>query len=422
MKKQKMGLTAGVIAISITANGCGKKKSDDAETPPPYVGALALGSDAMNYGMKVLASSNKTSPSAALASMSPGDADLPTRLDSVQDPDLPDCSNNGEPWDKTTGQRMQTSNPKYSQTVFYCQVNSKQSPETLAGSLSQYKAILCDVERVVGSINYTEAGTEYKDKALSITEACGWSKNQIDQMSGQTMTANLTAYSMSSGDWQKRVHVTVPAAKFDFNIYFTIKNELVGFKFVETWDQAERMQGGDYNSNISNTTTGTRGSVVTIDTTNGILRAESVDTYWSRRFRFYIKGTLDSTTGIFTSVTDGQGIVATFDNQSGLYAEIATATGNDAAGFTYNAYQYSTTNVAAARTSTTVSTSASACSKTGGCAGQTAITFGADSADFDYLMIGAVWDAQAGKRSTIESWISAAGALNHTSVSKDVTL
>lgn len=428
MIRAKLSTRSAIIfAMTFVFTACGKKKSENSDASPTYVQALALGSDAMGYGIKVLASSNKTSPSAQLTStqltsnLIP-DGETLMAAASVQDADLPDCSEDGEPWDQASGARMTTSNAKYAQTVFYCQVNSKLSPDTLAGSLNQYKAILCDVERIIGSIDYTDAGTEYKDRTLTITESCGWSQKAIEEMSGKPMTANLTAYSLSTGDWQKRVHVTVPNANFDFNIYFTIKSNLVGFKFVEAWDQDQRSKTGDSNANIPSTTTGTRGSVVTIDTTNGILRAESVDTYWSRRFRFFIKGTLDNTTGTFTTITDGQGIVANFDNQSGLSSDIASSTGNDADGFTFGAYQYGATSITAVRATASLSTNSSRCSKTGGCAGQTGISFSATSPDFDFLMIGAVWDSQTGKRSDVESWITAAGAPTFTGVTKAITL
>jgi hypothetical protein len=408
-----------LLLIVVGINSCGKKSQND--STPSYIGALAQGSDAMGYAIKVLASSNRASPGTTLANYRTDNILNDTSLDSLQDSNLPDCSLNGEPWDKSTNQRMATGNSKYAQTVFFCQVNSKQSPETLAGSLNQYKAMLCDVERVIGSITYTEDGSEYNDRSLSITEGCGWSAKNLEEMSGKALTANLTAYAINTGDWQKRVHVVVPAANFDFNLYFTIKSDFVGFKFVENWDQSKRMQGNDYNQNISATATGTRGSVVSVDPVNGILRAESSDTYWSRRFRFLIKGTLDGSSGLFSTVSDGQGIVSKFDRQTGLYSEIASTSGNDTEGFLYRAYEYSASNLSSVRTSLAISTSNSNCSKTGGCQGQTGITFSTDSSDLDFLMIGAVWDGQSGKRSNIESWLSGSGALTFPSISKTIT-
>ena len=412
MKSYSSLLLVTLLVTVISVTSCGKKKNDDGSETPPYVSALALGSDAMGYGLNVLASTNRASPSATLTSV---DTAL---LDSSQDSALPDCSVNGEPWDKITGARMQISNPKYSQTVFYCQTNSKKSPDTLAGTISQYKRVLCDVERVLGSVEYTAAGKEYANVAMSTTEACGWSASQV--MSG--MTATITAYAPTSGDWEKRLKIAIPASGIDYDLYFTIKSNIVAFKAVEGWNQARRIQSGDSNQNISSVATGTRGSVITIDVANGILRAESVDTYWSRRFRFYMKGTLNSTTGVFTTITDGQGIVANFDSQTGLYAEIATAKGNETDGFLHGTYQFATTNVASVRTSTTLSTNATACSKTSGCAGQTAISFGTEAADFDFLMIGAAWDSQTNSRTAIQDWLTPAGFPTFTGATKDKTI
>jgi hypothetical protein len=270
----------------------------------------------------------------------------------------------------------------------------------------------------VGSIEYTESGKEYKNQSVSLSESCGWS----GEMLGKTITADLTAYAMTSGDWQKRVRVQVPSQNIDYNIYFTIKNSLVAFKAIETWDQASRIAGGDYNANILSNATGTRGSVVSIDVSTGTLRAESVDTYWSRRYRFYIKGILDGTSGLFTSVTDGQGIVANFDHQTGFYAEIATGKGNDTDGYKHGNYSYSTSSVAAVRTSSSIQTSSTPCSKTGGCSGLSPISFSAVSGDYDFLMIGAAWDGQSGQRADVQTWLANAGVLSFLSVDKTVTV
>ena len=421
----------GLVISAVSLYGCGKKKKDDeASSAPPYVAALALGSDAMGYGIKVLASSNKTSPSASLTENMNGveisDLGAPRAnlTAEAQDPDLPDCSNNGAPWDKTTNARMQISNSKFSETTFYCQINSKQSPETLAGTLSQYKAVLCDVEKTLGTVEYTADGKAYADQAIKLTEACGWSSNTLSQMPNGISGATITAYAISTGDWQKRIRIQVPALQMDYNIYYTIKSDTVAFKAVETWSQADRISGGDYNSNIASSATGTRGSIISIDITNATLRAESADTYWSRRFRFFMKGTLDGTTGEFASITDGQGVVANFDYQTGLYGEIATAKGNSSDGYLHGNYQFSCSSgcTTDARANTILSSSSTSCSSSGGCSGMTPISFSAVTADFDYLMIGAAWDTQTGKRTNVQDWLSSAGILTMSSVGKDVTL
>jgi hypothetical protein len=370
----------------------------------------------MNYGIQVLGSTNKTSPTASLSQESFVDSP------ESQDATYKDCSNKGLPWDKSTNEKMLISNEKFAQTTFYCQMNIKSSPDTLAGTLNQYKAILCSVEKAIGSIEYTESGKEYKDQTVALTEACG----AQGEMLGNSVTATLTAYAMTSGDWQKRVRVQVAAQNIDYNIYFTIKSNLVAFKAIESWDQASRSPGNDYNSNISNTATGVSGSVFSIDVSTGTLRAESVDTYWSRRYRFYIKGVLDGTSGLFTSVTESQGIVANFNlkttSQTELYAGIATANGNDADGYKHGNYSYSTSSNAAVRTSSSIQTSTTPCSKIGGCSGLSPISFSAVSGDYDFLMIGAAWDGQSGRRSEVQTWLASAGPLNFLSVDKSATV
>lgn len=414
MKNISSKIILATVLFSVPFASCGKKnKSDDGGDAPPYVSALVMGSDAMNYGIQLLGSTNKTSPSASLS--------LESFVDSPdsQDATYKDCSNKGSPWDKLINAKMLISNEKFAQTTFYCQMNIKSSPDTLAGTLNQYKAILCSVEKSIGSIEYTSSGKEYKDQTVALTEACGAQGDML----GNSVTATLTAYAMTSGDWQKRVRVQVAAQNIDYNIYFTIKSNLVAFKAIEAWDQSSRIAGGNYNPNISNLATGTRGAVVSIDLESGILRAESVDTYRSRRYRFYIKGTLDGTSGLFTSVTDGQGIVANFDHQTGgLYAEIATGKGNDTDGDKHGNYSYSTSSVAAVRTTSSIQTSTTPCSKIRGCSGLSPISFSAVSGDYDFLMIGAAWDGQSGRRSEVQTWLASAGLLNFLSVDKSVTV
>lgn len=408
MKNISTRFFAGLIVTSVFMTSCGKKKDGSNDEAPPYVGAIALGSQAINYGMGVLASTNRTSPSAALTSI---DTDFYAE---GQDSALQDCSEHGSPWDRTTNAVMDTSNAKYSQTVFYCQTNSRNSSDTLAGSLMQYKRVLCDAERVLGSIEYTSAGKIYSNVAMSTTEACGWPANEVRN----GLSATITAFAPSSGDWQKRLKIVIGNA-INYDLSYTIKSDIVAFKAVESWSQSARQQDDDFNSSISSTATGSRGSVVTIDVANGILRAEAVDTYWSRRFRFYMKGTLDGSTGMFTNISNGQGIVADFNYQNGFSGKAATATGSDINGFLHGTYQYNGT-LAAPRSATV--TSATKCSTTNGCVGQTAISLGTETSDFDFLMIGAVWDSQTNSRNAVQDWLASAGFLTFTSVSKANTL
>ncbi len=137
-----------------------------------------------------------------------------------------------------------------------------------------------------------------------------------------------------------------------------------------------------------------------------------------------MKGVLDGTSGTFTSITDGQGIVSNFNFETGLYGEIATAKGNSTDGYSHGNFQFSCSSdcSSAMRSNTTVTVSTNSCSKTGGCSGITGITFEANTGDFDFMSIGAAWDAQSGKRTTVETWVSGATLPLFSSVGKDVTL
>jgi hypothetical protein len=313
---------------------------------------------------------------------------------------------------------MQPSHEKYAPTLMYCEVNSKSSSKNLAGSIEQYRRMVCDVERIIGSIEYTEEGKEYPDRIISITDECGWPEDTIQTW--RPLTAKVTAYAPSSGDWQKRLKIEV-SQKFTYELWFTVNSSMVAFKVLEEWNQAYPIDGT--HDSIATTATGARGTVFSLDANNGIMRTESIDTYWGRRLRYYAKGSLDNNAGTFTGINDGQALASYFDRQqSGFRGQVATMDGNDASGFYYGSYAYSSSLPTDIRGSNTSVVEKSGCSVSGGCADQTHITFGKEGSDFDYLMVGAAWDSQINSRLSAQSWLVGAGLLSFASVNKGKTL
>lgn len=390
-----------------TINACGNK-SDGAGGSYPFIDRIALGHQTLSYALSVLASTNKSAPTSSLDML----LDL-----SAQDPALTSCSTQGEPW--SNGAIMQPSHEKYVPTVMYCEVNSKISSRTIAGSLDYYRRILCEAERSIGSVEYIGEGKEYTGRIISATEACGWPEDLI--ATWQPLTAKITAYAPSSGDWQKHIKVEAPQ-KIAFDLWYTITNDLVSFKLIEEWNQAYPSNGESHDA-ISATATGTRGTVFSLDASNGIMRTESIDTYWGHRFRYYTKGSLDGNNGTFNSTSDGQAISSSFDRPAaGFNGKVATLDGNDADGFYYSGYSYSSSLLSDIRGAGTSITSKTGCSVSVGCSGQTRVPFGTENGDFDFLLIGAAWDGQINSRTTAQNWLVGSGFINFASVTKAKTL
>lgn len=395
------------IWMGLSLNSCGKKSDGSSETYA-FLSRLAMGHQTLSYSQTALASTIKT----------PGSTSLDHFLDlAAQDPALPSCSLSGEPWSRSGV--MQAVDEKYVPTLLYCEVNSKTPQKTLAGSLDNYRRILCEVERTIGAIEYTEEGKEYLDRVINATEACDWSEDLISTW--QPLTAKVTAYAPSSGNWQKRIKIEVPQ-KIMFDFWYNITETAVSFKMIEEWNQAYPPNGEAHDA-IASTATGSRGIIFSVDASNGIMRTESIDTYWGKRFRYYAKGSLDASTGKFTAMTDGQAIVSNFDRKSsGFSGTVATMDGSDASGFYYAGTSYSSSTPSDIRGSGTTVNTKTECSMSGGCSGQTHVTFGTDSGDFDFLMVGAAWDGQINSRSAGQSWLVGAGLMNFASVNKSKTL
>lgn len=426
-------IMAITIACAITL-GCGKKDNDndsdtdpseavvEAKTPPTTNQAPELnsGNAVVGYALSALSSATIGGSSAALA------------LEETASEKFPGCSLHGEPWDDTTGKRMDPSNDKFAGQTFRCQLTSNESVESVRGAFQQNKNILCDIERVVGSLVYEEAGKVY-ETVIMPTVDCGWAQHSVDEITAQSASgipATVTATALTSGDWQKKLHISATDAGVNFTLYITANATTVAFKQVDTWSQADR--GDDKIASLADDATGISGGVISIDIANGTMRAETFDTYWGRRTRMLVKGTIDSTTGEFSAITAGEGLqgnfqLSSFDNKTGLYGEIASVKGDSASGYKFNSARYScdsetsSCNAATSVSAASIISTGTECSD-GTCEGNAGITIGTDAADFAFWKISATWDNQNGGKSAIETWLNSAGLPIFDSVTKDQTL
>lgn len=426
------------VSLSAFGLGCGSKSdsSDDKPastatdpTPPtntgtgttttpdtdPLVEKLSKsGSLALTYAVTALSSSQKApSVEASLALLAN------TENSEEQSSLLPNCSNVGRPWDLTTDSLMATSSSAYAQAEFYCQTNSDESPDTIAGSIKMSKAILCSLESSLGTIDYTADGKIYKDVTITPTTECGFSEKQIEEVStGGGLTATVKATALSSGDWQRKLDLSVTGF-VEISLYTSVSAGKVAVKFVELWDADQR---GDGSQAGAAGKMGTRGSVISVDRATGTMRAEYADTYWGRHSRLYAKGSFDTDTGEFGDLSDLSGAFTSFgvSNNNGsisLWGSYSSVEGTATGGFKYNSAQISGGSYDAL----TFTGNNAACVPTNGCTDNDGIVLTAAADDVAFMAVGAHADDHDGSRTEFETWFESAGDLSFSAFTTAVT-
>ena len=331
------------------------------------------------------------------------------------------CSKHGEAYKADGSGRMNASSEGYSAATIFCQLNVADSAETILGSLSQAKAVLCAVEESIGSkVQYAAEGKVYKDVKITLSKACGWSEEQIQEMGSQMPKAKFTATSYSTGDWQKSIHVELPGM-VDFKMHYTVKGDILAIRKVEGWTQAERCAGSDSscssNGLIASTASGSRGDVIAVNLKSGELRAETTDNYWGRRARALFKGTLDSATGKFKSIDDVNFLYSSIyvnQNAGNLYVSgrVASAKGSVKTGVAYVGGDVvcgtdgSGCDIEDFATAGGVDGPGVECSVSGGCSGNAGFSWTfAGSKVLDFILLGADFDSKGGSRTKNEAWL-----------------
>lgn len=411
-------MIAGFAALAVAAIGCGKKKDDNGTDEQSQTQKLSNSAALLiTYAGESLASVGKKGTSTAPA----GFNETASLLDSVeaQSTKYTSCSNKGRPWDSATNAVMDVTNAKYAETQLSCQLQSDESPETVRGMFAQVGQVVCDLEKNLGALEYTAEGKAYSITSLKVSEACGWSADQIQEMSAQDITATITAKSYSSGDWQKSVDINVANGFMTYTVYLKATDDVYAVKIIEGWKQSSR-SGNSKHPQLSDSAEGKRGGVIALDPKNAVIRAEIADTYWGRRSRLYAKGTTD-TNGQFTSLTDYSAMFSDIDYQTGFGGSIVTVKGTEADGLKYRSYSLSgISTVSGSNNSCTPSTKA--------CTGNDGIEFSGSTEDQKYYLIGAVFStgqSQANANSAFaayQTWLTNAGLPSFTSVTKDPTL
>ncbi len=418
-----------ILGMSVLA-ACSKSDSEeDAVTSSTEPTVEDVATDKLSTGTLLMDYALTAMSSATVAS------DSGLRLDEEgQSSTYPRCDNNGAAWDSQTSKRMMPKNSKFAADTFYCQLNFPSSAETVLGSLLQNKNVLCDMERVLGELEYTEAGKAYADALIQPSLGCGWSQKAVDEMGAAGLKGTVTATLLSSGDWDKKLAIVVPNF-LNFTIFMRARDGIVSFKQVEGWTQAERSQRlkllGSSSPFIADDAAGTRGTVITIDLKKGVLRGEVGDTYWGRRTRILATGTFNTETGKFTELTEIDAIQGNFEkggqdsSAPGLYGEYATISGNSSDGFKTNSYNFKCTglncsfgaDLTGAVQVDTENSSTACIPSTAACTGNSGLVLD-PATDLGYLALGASWDDNGSTRSAFQTWLTGASPLTFTSISK----
>ena len=431
MKVFTKGILSALLVAMILPS-CGKKKKEKTNTDETTEALVSSGALMLQYATGSLSSTQKAPTSTlAINASDARDSDsstvMPSNFDSeIRSTKTPSCSNKGSPWNSTTNRIMYPEDVgvNYAEAVLYCQTNNDESPDTLAGSMRQAEGIICDVEKLLGTVEYTADGKSYANVLITPTAACGWTESQIAEISALKPKATITATSYATGDWQRSLHLVASTVGVDIKLYSTATASKVAMKFVEGWDADAR--GDAAYAGISPGSKGSRGNVISIDRVGGVIRAEYADTYWGRRARIYAKGTLDATTGEFGSVTDMSGAfsdlgVATSSLTSNIYGSFATVSGTASGGFKFNSGSLAQSG-ATVSTAITFSTANSSCQPTTGCSGNSGITFSAVADDLKFFSVGGAHDAYNATRAAFQTWLDSAGDLTFTEFSRAASL
>ncbi|MCA2960260.1 MAG: hypothetical protein IOD12_08405 [Silvanigrellales bacterium] len=426
-----------VAAASLALASCGSKsestpEADAAapEAPAAPVNATLSKLDSsgavMNFAVNALSSSMKGSASSALAL----EGDQTSAHAS-----FPQCSEHGEAYSQEEARRMEPSDAGFSEATLFCQLNVNDSAETILGSLTMAKKVLCTVEKSLGKEpEYTAEGKTYSNVKLKMSKDCGWSDKDIAEMSGQMPPATFVTKELAKGDWKRSVTIAL-AGMIDFKLFYTVDGDTLAIKKVEGWKQSERCAKSESSCNadvIPDSATGSRGDVIALNLKTGTLRAETSDNYWGRRARGLIKGTIGAD-GKFSKVTDiellySDTYVMKNEGVSGVYGKMASAKGTSSAGILYKGGQFACGGQNGCELDTFASTGsvsgpAAVCSKSGGCSGNTGFNFAFSNAKvLDFIRLGAGFDAKGGSRSKNEKWLESAGIPTFNAVDFGATI
>jgi len=402
---------------------CGDDDSDDSSGVTSGPSATNFGGDLIETDSQIMGLALNVLSSSTVSSVTT--LALQSDVSSVYE----GCSENGEPWDDDTNNRMAPDNDEFGKQTFYCQLKSDESPDTVRGSFARNYNILCSIEEAIGG-QLTYDGTS-QDVTIFPTTDCGWSEGSVDEAPATGYETTITSSTLTEGEWDRLIHITLPAGDMSFKIYIANDEESIAFKAVDDWTHDP--EGNSNDALGDDEATGKSGGVIALNFVEGVLRGEIIDTYWGRRARIFAEGTIDAETAEFTDITKMEGLQGNFgisihEGQTGSYIELASAKGTKADGFKFNSvrmmcHESNSCDPTQEINQAEIDSSGTECyPSTASCSGNDGIALGTEDEDFAFWMFGADMDDQEGSRSTVETWLEDAGVPTFSSVTKAVTI
>lgn len=306
------------VLLSMMVLGCGKKNNDDEDAAQSTTTSGAAGTtntDKVNGAYAVV----KTVDSAMSSSGStaPGTLIIPPtslHLASYMGKNKI-CSAHGVPvkdgLSKAVGDelggndQLDLSDTTYASKLFYCLASMEtDSPETIRGSLAQFKSILCSLEKALGKeIEYTEAGNDMMAGATSLKVALGsdcWPQGTPDGMTEVVMDKVLATKMADASGFQYMLQFGGTDVG-SYNLAFFNADGRIGFK---KWDDGKDDGAGSYTEIVLDSTAG----VVLLNMVDDREGAGGADSAYRRTVRMKLKGEFDTESLAFKSIAALQGL------------------------------------------------------------------------------------------------------------------
>ena len=304
------------MALSVMAVSCGKSSDDDdtvaatpAATPTPAATAAKVEGayEVVKTVDAALSSSASTVPGSLIIP--------PTSLALAKMGGNKICSEHGTPVKAGLGKakdeelgsnyELATSDAEYASKLFYCIASMETtSPETIRGSLAQFKSVLCSFEKALGkAIEYTEAGNNLIGASgsldVNLTTEC-WPQGTPEGLTKVAMTKGVATKLAADTGYQYQLSFSSEESG-DYNLRFYNADGRIGFK---KFGEGAKEGAGDLTEILLDTNTG---SIIAniVDDREGSGGANEA---YRRVVRMKVKGEFDAATLAFKAIDSMQGI------------------------------------------------------------------------------------------------------------------
>ena len=233
---------------------------------------------------------------------SDGDGLLESSADDANatpDPDLSSCSLYGEPMANSTTS-LSEQDSTYARAKVDCLISTPNTSETLAGSISQIKGILCAFENAIGSpIEFEESPGKSYEVTVTIDTNC-FSETQVANMAenGNQFPLTITATRDETKSFPDRLAIGLGDSTTIIDLAIT--EDVFSFAKIES----------DSDDNPEDVT------IVTMERSAGIVRAVRKSIRWGDVVSLLVTGEI-SETGQLTSIDRKEAVYGRFGYPTG---------------------------------------------------------------------------------------------------------